>query len=573
MIAPLCRWILWTSLARTADGFVLSGIQHPPVGFLQGKRTSQRTHRHFSRLGENAGSCKSTFSTTTLQQQAEPSVGSMNKNEDEDAFGGVASPRIPLYDIGDVGLYKTWFKFVQDEKVVVDTTVYEENIPVRYGVRANSQDQFEEFVTSISQDSRIQQMNETLSRAATADVNTNGDDDHQNNLIFQDGPFAAQLLLIRTLRPRPSAGLGVGSPSSLPPPYNAEEDSFVTGPLRLTNRPRAAILNDLPILHSPWDVYHNISPVDPRGHFLLLPTLQDKQKNWRGQTLLSEDIIDLVHLTSTVQPLGSLLVSFNSVGAGASQNHIHCHAWPAPPIALETTTIPRKRGWECYAVSQTRSMIDFVDLFDGQVEVTYLNYPCFCIELSSSCAAGEDSNRFTLLGQAVSCVLDSIGDAPFNIGMVNRPSSNYDDDDDDVLVNDNLVHISETSDNDDDFADAKGGIAEAEEDDEENDIDVDVYIFVRSKERSSILPTSKLGASEMMGVFHVSSLQDLLELQGDGGQYDYPDFHDHSHDHDHEGDPDQVDEGRMAQALREVSYEPSIELWEAIKERLMELNS
>ena len=491
------------------------------------------------------------------------------------------------------------------------------NIGVKYGVRlypdsAISMDspqqqrvRFMEFVEPISDTEAIHpiiaSMNATLQKIAgletqpqpTTKVVTDNNDSSNNiantqdsssnssssSLQFRrDGNFVAQLQLVRTLRPPPSpefgtANVATAKSSSCMPPYNSATDSFVTGPLRLELRPRVAQLigagndNDStgnssskdqnrsrPLtLTTPWDVYHNISPADVRGHFLLVPTLQYPDKNWRGQTLIESDCHDLVQLTSSIRdPVGSLLVCFNSVGAGASQNHIHCHLWPSPPIALLAAAVEDAtgedlsvdyddhgsdghdhshshmlddndddddddtiHGWSCYAPSRIESIYDFVDIGGGDcsdgsdeplVQVSYLNYPCFCVELSSVTSAGKEEESLDALGKAVWGVLSCLGDAPHNVCMNNR-----------------IGYGDETS------------------------VDVDVKIFVRSRERSpTVVTATKLGASEMMGVFHLQSLEQLAEL----------------------GQRHNTNKPTMVQALEEVSYEDTEELWNSIKDKL-----
>ena len=56
-----------------------------------------------------------------------------------------------------------------------------------------------------------------------------------------------------------------------------------------------------------WDIYHNISPGDPRGHFLLLPAL-DYEREWRDQSLTSTDCYDMTYLSSTIEPIGSMVL-------------------------------------------------------------------------------------------------------------------------------------------------------------------------------------------------------------------------------------------------------------------------
>ena len=115
-------------------------------------------------------------------------------------------------------------------------------------------------------------------------------------------------------------------------------------------------------------------------------------------------------------------------------------------------------------MANTTSIFDYFDLENG-VEVTWLEYPVFCVEMS-----GTDP---VALGTAVADVLSCIGDAPYNVGFMNR------------------------------------------QEEETGEIYTDVYVFARSKERSPSVPELKLGISEMMGVFHAQSLPEF-ELLGTG---------------------------------------------------------
>lgn len=329
----------------------------------------------------------------------------------------------------------------------------------------------------------------------------------------------------------------------------------MTGPLRLELRPLVASLsNDDGTMTTAWDVFHNVSPADKRGHFLLLPTLSDPSKNWRGQTFQGSDCQDMVHLAASIEPAGSLLLGFNSVGAGASQNHIHCHAWPSPPVPLLRKEAPSpssaieqnafadslsqedvQAGWNCYAVTKLATIHDFYDLADNRVEVSYLKYPVFCVQLSS---LKEDSE---LLARALEVTLKAIGNAPFNIGFLNRLED---------------PHSEE----------------ETQQDREGQQVlqYVDVFVFARSKERSRSLPSLKLGISEMMGVFHAQSDEELELLLSPAEESAVESYlEEDSHSHDDEG----VENGGiMKQALQEVSYEDEGALWTSITENLADLD-
>jgi hypothetical protein len=260
----------------------------------------------------------------------------------------------------------------------------------------------------------------------------------------------------------------------------------------------------------------------------------------------------MVHLTSTIEPVGSMFLGYNSVGAGASQNHIHCHSWPYPtfgPVKNDDTESAESTNNNnpstdnfSYAVTKVESIYDFYDI-DGGVEVSYLKYPVFCVLISSSI------HNLDLLGRAVASCLETIGEAPHNIGFLNR-------------------------------------LHQTEEDEEEEDAEyVDVYIFARSKECSDILPTLKMGISEMMGVFHAQS-EDELETLGkidstavneEDREYlsidDDDNGHDHNHDHnhDHEDDGSLKEKSVIEQALADISFDDEEDLWQRITENLATL--
>ncbi|CAB9515805.1 expressed unknown protein [Seminavis robusta] len=564
--------------------------------------------------------------TTKEVQDTTDEVNTDNDNDDGDSDGLSWNQRVS-YGMASVDLSTKWMDLVQREQVAVTTTVPANNdtdneimIDVRYGVRLHPHipNSFMEFVEPPASDSdnnhttatepmhpKIAAMNQTLQQAAGLLPEDKESTSSTGIQCRFDGPFAAQLQLVRTLRPPPSPGFGSNNAqneefrtTSTPPSYDASTDSFVTGPLRLALRPRVARLS-LPPLTTEWDVYHNISPADVRGHFLLVPNLDDSPDiNWRGQALVEADCHDLVRLTASIRPIGSLLVCFNSVGAGASQNHIHCHLWPTPPVPLlmmnefnqqqqqqqPTDTAAKEsnnddddddhvhddhdhddhdhdhaevenmdpssykaihHGWSCYAASRVNSIVDFADIMapcsatssdddeeepESLVEVSYLDYPCFCVQLStgSTTTPAKTVESLHAVSKALWTVLSCIGDAPHNVCMVNRPISTSSSDNNNA--DDNQDTASSSSNND-------------------GCVNVDVFVFVRSRERSpNIVPASKAGASEMMGVFHCHNLQQLEELaQQQAGQ---------------------KPKSPMAQVLEDVSHENPAELWDSIKEAL-----
>ena len=76
--------------------------------------------------------------------------------------------------------------------------------------------------------------------------------------------------------------------------------------------------------------------------------------------------------------------------------------------------------------------------------------------------------------------------------------------------------------------------------------------FVRSRERSPrIVPGSRSGASEAMGVFHTSQEDDIQELSSDQTY-------------------GELNEGPMETVLRDISIEDRDAVWEAVKSALLE---
>ena len=199
-------------------------------------------------------------------------------------------------------------------------------------------------------------------------------------------------------------------------------------------------------------------------------------------------------------------------------------------------------------------LYDFVDLCEGTVEVTFLEYPCCCFLISAcrSAVVTDKDEPLTNLGAVLNKVLEIIGNAPHNVCLLNRPVDLYDDDDDD--------------------GDGEG-VEEIQMDADttpqlDSDVAVDIYVFVRSRERSvSVAPSLKMGASEMMGLFHAQSEEEMRGLcpvprnEEDASN----EAHDHAHDHSHE----KTHETKMQTALEEISYEPRFDLWESVKERLV----
>ena len=144
--------------------------------------------------------------------------------------------------------------------------------------------------------------------------------------VGRRGQYLVVLRANRALRPPAAPKLG------WLPPHDEATCSFCSGPLRLELRPMVAQAL-LPETGRCWDVHFNISPMEPNGHYLLVPETA-LHANRRQQLLTRDDCIDLVLIGRACA--GELCVNFNAPRAGASQNHLHAHAWAIPeayPIA------------------------------------------------------------------------------------------------------------------------------------------------------------------------------------------------------------------------------------------------
>ena len=465
-------------------------------------------------------------SSSTSTSPSSPPTAVCNQN----SIGG-----LPPYSIASVDLAQKWYELVRAGDVVATTTIPADDgaadgkvHTLRYGIRTvdrgadgeESSTACMEFVEEITSDDDasksthplVEQINATLSRMqsiiSAGDGPTRQQSPSQYAVQYERrGNFSAQLQLVRTLRPPPSAGFAASGGDVVtchPPPYDPEMDSFVVGPLRLQLRPLVATISAAPPadtkeLSTSWEIYHNVSPADCRGHYLLIPALAEEETSWRGQILIESDCKDLVVLASTIEPAGSVLICYNSVGAGASQNHIHTHMWPSPPIPL----LPEEgsdevHGWDCYAASRAAAASSFE--VESCVEVAMLEYPCCCIKLSSL-----KTDQLGLVLAKVVDVVQSQFDAPHNVCLLNRPD----------------------------------GV-------------VDVYVFVRSRERSPrIVPGSRAGASEAMGLFHTSRAADITELSSDQTY-------------------GESNEGSMETVLRDISIVNRSAVWESVRAALRE---
>lgn len=448
------------------------------------------------------------------------------------------------YGIGGVDLSKRWMELVGGDHVTAVTELTEDDddnggIHVRYGVRLQEKAN-QDINEQQMQQQRLMEFAEILPDQSTeaypnlhehvTSINATLKEMQQksNGMAIDsvyDGPYAIQLQLVRTLRPKRSKDMSSkksesqdAKPSCQPPAYDASKDSFLVGPLRLFGhgefhgegkpRERAAqivVPKGDADSGTPYDIFHNISPVDPRGHFLLLPDISD-EKQWRDQSLIAKDCYDLTYLASTIQPRGSVVLSFNSVSAGASQNHIHSHAWLNPPPPLQYRNDPTAEYDSVYAVTKATSIAS-LNLKDG-VAASLLKYPCTCVKLSVTTAGDEHK---------VHPSLKEMGSALFNVVQVAQK----------MQVPHNVVWMNSAAQND--------------------ETRIDVYVFFRANESVELdNGTFRLGSSELLGVFHATSKEQMFSVKKYKGLSCYG----------------------VSNVLSDVSYEPREHVWAEISNAL-----
>ncbi|KAL9185632.1 hypothetical protein ACHAXT_003409 [Thalassiosira profunda] len=450
--------------------------------------------------------------------------------EDEDDGDEMMS-----YGLGGVDLSTRWEELVAGGHVAASTQLTNdddsEGLLVRYGVRLEEEGsrllEFAEIAPG-QEDSAAALRDHALSINATLAELQSKDAGMAMECVY-DGPYAIQLQLVRTLRPpRSKEMLGSNGDaeersSCRPPPYDATKDSFLVGPLRLFGeagefhgegepRERAARVSVPRDGSKNWDVFHNISPVDPRGHFLLLPNVADECQ-WRDQSLTPDDCHDLTRLASTVAPKGSMAISFNSVSAGASQNHVHAHAWPNPPPPLRHRRDPTAEYDSVYAATKATALAS-INLPKGAT-VSLLKYACTCVKLSASVPEEDAGPALEELEGAISKVVDVAARkmrVPHNVVWMNG-------------VGPSGRHI------------------------------VDAYVFFRKAETVDVQPKNtqvergtafRMGASEMMGVFHASSREELFAVKKHRGLSCYG----------------------CVNVLSDISYEPRQHVWAEVSSAL-----
>ena len=237
--------------------------------------------------------------------------------------------------VGVVDMGLRWRELVALGKIQTICTIKSPStgklIPIRYGLRVSPEENKEIVPFSVHHESdQHLEFIQPLPKARNFQL------DHDIPLSMR--PVLDYRTLYTTLDPG-IVKIEPNEPQYLIPRAHIEpECSLCTGANTLLQREPLATLTPMGN-NRPWQFHWNIAPQDPRGHFLLVPDVQEPS-NRRSQALSEadiEDLIDLMHhsIPSSRGELG--FIGYNSIGAGASQNHIHCHSYYSSSPLLSTS--------------------------------------------------------------------------------------------------------------------------------------------------------------------------------------------------------------------------------------------
>lgn len=113
--------------------------------------------------------------------------------------------------------------------------------------------------------------------------------------------------------------------------------------LSLLNR---KTLTEVSLKHFVWYAYHNVAPIEKKGHFLWIPVPKKfprDQIQHLPQMLSFELLEDMVCL---FQKLDNTILFFNSLHAGASVNHIHFQSvYHEQTLPIEVAPTIAKQSW------------------------------------------------------------------------------------------------------------------------------------------------------------------------------------------------------------------------------------
>lgn len=114
-------------------------------------------------------------------------------------------------------------------------------------------------------------------------------------------------------------------------------------PLSLLNRKPLAQVS---LKHFVWNAYHNVAPLEKKGHFLWIPIQKNLSSNnipHFPQILSLEFLEDMICL---FQKLDKTILFFNSLHAGASVNHIHFQSvYHEQTLPVEIAPTTSKKSW------------------------------------------------------------------------------------------------------------------------------------------------------------------------------------------------------------------------------------
>mmetsp|Transcript_28028 Transcript_28028/g.90929 ORF Transcript_28028/g.90929 Transcript_28028/m.90929 type:complete len:451 (-) Transcript_28028:365-1717(-) len=259
-------------------------------------------------------------------------------------------------------LSRRWRELVAGGKISSETSF--EGTRLRYGLRMDARGGIEEFVEDAEEGGE-----------------SDGSWSNCRSLYKEDRGVMVKLVSSRRLRPPAAFNR---SQRRVFPPHD-DSCSLCYGAISLPLREKAAVVA-LPEESGGrrWDFHYNIAPIESRGHFLVVPDMT-KEDNCREQKLLLRDCIDMGAMS---KQLGGVCLNFNSPNAGATQNHIHLHAWKQDYVYIVEGAREREGTWQF-----------------GEVSVRELEYPAFCVKISNE-------NPPEHVGKVVHTILEAASEDP-----------------------------------------------------------------------------------------------------------------------------------------------------------------
>ncbi|HPS37277.1 MAG TPA: NAD-dependent epimerase/dehydratase family protein [Candidatus Omnitrophota bacterium] len=151
--------------------------------------------------------------------------------------------------------------------------------------------------------------------------------------VFQEkvvGPYKVSFVWHRGIRPNATGPTAFAERKARFETHDKTKCSICSGQFSVRDRKPIAVVE---VNGRKWVIVHNLSPVDAKGSFLLVPARWDAEDKLLLQRLTDSDIDDLTALVAQSQ---NLSIHFDGPLSGSSQPHIHAKIYSFGPEWDET---------------------------------------------------------------------------------------------------------------------------------------------------------------------------------------------------------------------------------------------